>query len=126
KAADPAFDASGRTTILLMNREGFPPEVRSWFEMLPLLRTLRRIVTTCRPLGAGDYQLPSEQNTDPSLGGNVPAWDLQQMKDTLDASGDMLQSQLVPLEAVLNDVPPGALNEDPAEVPDLDGVDYNG
>jgi hypothetical protein len=126
KATDPGFDATGRTTILFMNRDGFPPDVRSWFELLPLLRTLRRIVTTCRPLGAGDYQLSSEQDTDPALGGNVPGWDLQQMKDTLDVAGGMLQSRLIPLEAVLDDVPEGALNEDPAEVPDLDDVDYDG
>ncbi|MCA9498225.1 MAG: hypothetical protein KC588_03425 [Nitrospira sp.] len=126
KADDPGFDASGRTTILFMNREGFPPDVCSWFELLPLLRTLRRIVTTCRPLGAGDYQLPSEQTTDPALVGNVPGWDLQQLKDTLDVVGDMLQSSLIPLQTVLNDVPNGALNEDPAEVPDLDGVNYVG
>jgi hypothetical protein len=59
KAADPGFDATGRTTILFMNREGFPLDGRTWFEMQPLLRTLRRIVTTSRTLGAGDYQFPT-------------------------------------------------------------------
>jgi hypothetical protein len=126
KAADPGFDATGRTTILFMNREGFPLDVRTWFEMLPLLRTLRRIVTTCRPLGAGDYQLPSEQNTDPALGGNLQGWDLEQMKETLDVAGATLESRLNPLQAVLVDVPEGALNEVPAEVPDLTGVNYGG
>jgi len=126
KAADPGFDAGGRTTILFMNRDGFPLDVRTWFEMLPLLRTLRRIVTTCRPLGAGDYQLPSEQNTDPARGGNLQDWDLQQMKETLDVAGAKLESRLSPLQFALNDVPEGALNEDPAEVPDLEGVNYDG
>ena len=74
------------------------PTSARWFEMLPLLRTLRRIVTTCRPLGADDYQLPSEQNTDPALAGNLPGWDLQQMKHTLDVAGATLQSRLDPLQ----------------------------
>jgi hypothetical protein len=126
KALHPAFDATGRTTILFMSRDGFAPGVRSWFEMLPLLRTLRRVVTTCRPLGAGDYQLPSEQNTDPSLVGNVPGWDLQHMKDTLGAADVTMQTRLGALQSVLDDVPDGALNENADEVPDLDAVDYDG
>jgi hypothetical protein len=124
RAADPGFDPSGRTTILFMNRDGFPAEVRSWFEVLPLLRTLRQIVTTCRPLGAGDYQLPSEQNTDPALAGNVPGWDLEQMTNTLEHTAGALQQALDALQVALDDVPPGALNEDPAAVPDLSVVDY--
>jgi hypothetical protein len=126
KAIDPGFDTNGRATILFMNRDGFPPDVRTWFEMLPLLRTLRRIVTTCRPLGASDYQLPSEQNTDPALSGNLPGWNLQQMEDTLAEVGGKLQSRLIPLQTLLDDIPEGALNEDPAEVPDLEGVNYDG
>lgn len=126
KTADPAFDGTGRTTILFMNRDGFPSDVRNWFEMLPLLRTLRRIVTTCRPLGAGDYQLPSEQNTNPALAGNLPGWDLQQVENTLAAVDGMLESRLIPLRTALDDVPDGALNDDPAEVPDLAAVDYAG
>lgn len=124
RGADPGFDSSGRTTILFMNRDGFPPHVRSWFEILPLLRTLRQIVTTCRPLGAGDYQLPSEQTTDPAMAGNVPGWNLQQMTDTLEETGVVLQQALDELQAVLDDVPPGALNEDANAVPDLSLVDY--
>jgi hypothetical protein len=126
KAIDPGFDTTGRATILFMNRDGFPSDVRTWFEMLPLLRTLRRIVTTCRPLGASDYQLPSEQNTDPALAGNLPGWNLQQMEDTLDDVGDELQSRLIPLQTLLDDIPGGALNDDPAEVPDLESVNYDG
>lgn len=124
RAADPGFDPSGRTTILFMIRDGFPSEVRSWFEVLPLLRTLRRIVTTCRPLGAGDYQLPSEQTTDPALAGNVPGWDLDQMVTTLEEVDVVLQQALDALQLVLDQVPPGAVNEDPSAVPDLGTVDY--
>lgn len=124
RAADPGFDSSGRTTILFMSRDGFPADVRSWFELLPLLRALRQIVTTCRPLGAGDYQLSSEQTTDPALAGNVPGWDLQRMTATLEDAGTNLQQALDELQGVLNDVPPAALNTDPATVPDLSGVDH--
>jgi hypothetical protein len=123
-AAEPAFDQSGRTTILFMNREGFPPAVRAWFELLPLMRTLRQIVTNCRALGAGDYRLPSEQNTDPALAGNVPGWDLPQLQTTLAGAGNALQSALDTLQVVLDDVPDGALNDDESEVPDLSTVDY--
>jgi hypothetical protein len=36
------------------------PQAVTLFELMPLLRALRRIITTSRPLGAGDYELPSE------------------------------------------------------------------
>jgi hypothetical protein len=36
------------------------PQAISLFELLPLLRVLRQIVTDSRPLTAGDYALPSE------------------------------------------------------------------
>lgn len=126
RAADPNFNPSGRTTILFMNRDGFPDGARTFFELLPVLRTLRNIVTNCRALGAGDYLLPSEQNTDPATAGNVRGWDLQQLKDTLDVAGDALQSALDALQTVLDDVPADALNENPDEAPDLSALDYSG
>ncbi len=126
KAADPDFDASGRTTILFLNRDGFPDEARALVELLPLLRTLRRIVTDCRALGASDYLLASEQNTDPATAGNVKGWDLSQMETTLGTAGDGLQSAIDALQVVLDDVPDGALNDDPGTVPDLGAVNYDG
>jgi hypothetical protein len=126
KAADQDFDASGRTTILFMSRDGLPADARSFFELLPLLRTLRNIVTSSRVLGAADYLLPSEQSTDPATAGNVNGWDLVALLNTLSLAGDALQSALDALQVVLNDVPPGALNQDPATTPDLDGVNYDG
>ena len=123
-AIEPGFDTGGRTTILFMNREGFPADVRCWFEVLPLLRALRRMATTCRPLGAADYELPSEQTTDPALNGNLPGWDIQQMKQTLDVAGAALAPRLTTLQTVLDSIPEGALSDDPAEVPDLENVDY--
>jgi hypothetical protein len=127
KAADPDFDASGRTTIHFMSREGLPGDgARTFFEVLPLLRTLRTLVTTCRPLGADDYVLPSEDNTDPASDGNVKRWNLHALKDTLDAAALSLDHDLDSLQLLNANIPPGALNPDPSEVPDLDGVDYDG
>lgn len=40
------------------------PLLVNLFELLPLLRALRRFVTSSRPLGARDYQLPSETSVD--------------------------------------------------------------
>jgi hypothetical protein len=39
------------------------PQAVTLFELLPLLRALRRLVTNSRPLGAADYELPSESTT---------------------------------------------------------------
>jgi hypothetical protein len=127
KAADPGFDPSGRTTISFMSREEFTePRARTWFEVLPLLRTLRNIVTTCRPLGADDYVLPSEENTDPDAAGNVKGWDLQAMEQSIVAATGSLGEALGALRSVMSGVPPGALNEKPEDTPDLSGVDYDG
>ncbi|MET0657686.1 MAG: hypothetical protein ABW110_05960, partial [Steroidobacteraceae bacterium] len=124
--SDPNFDSSGRTTILFMSRDGLPADARTFFELLPLLRTVRNIITHCRVLGAGDYLLPSEQSTDPATAGNVNGWDLVALQNSVNNAGDALQSALDALQLILNAVPAGALNEDPATVPDLDAVDYGG
>jgi hypothetical protein len=127
KADDPTFDPSGQTTIHFMSREGFPPgDARTFFELLPLLRNLRNLVTSCRPLGADDYVLASEENTDPNAGANPKRWDLDVMKQSLDNAAVSLEQTLEELEPLIAAVPPGALNEDLADVPDLSGVDYTG
>jgi hypothetical protein len=109
-----------------VSRNGLPADARTFSELLPLLRTLRNIVTNCRVLGAGDYLLPSEQNTDPATAGNVNGWDLLDLQDRVDVAGDALQSELDALQVILNAVPQGALNDDPASTPDLSAVDYDG
>ena len=129
KAADPDWDASGRATIRFMSREGFPPSdppVRTFFESLPLLRHLRKLATSSRPLGADDYMLPSEENTDPSAGENPKLWNLTALKQTLDHAADSLKLILNELEALIASIPPNALSKDPAEAGDLSGVDYDG
>src|SRR6185436_17918918 len=127
KAADPEFDSSGRTTIRFMSREGFTAgDARTFFELLPLLRSLRNLVTTSRPLGADDYVLPTEANTNPTAGNNVKGWDLPALQQTLDDAALSLDGALGDLQALLATVPPNALASDPAEAPDLSGVDYDG
>ena len=122
--ADPNFNASGQATILFMNRDGFPDGARSLFELLPLLRALRTLVTTCRAIGADDYALPSEQNTDPATAGSIKRWDLQRLLNTVNAAAGTLKTSLDQLKGVLDTVPAGALNEIPADTPDLSVVDY--
>src|SRR5262249_39690321 len=52
------------------------------FELLPLLRSLRDLVTGSRPLGADDYRLPTEQSTaDP----NPKGYDDAALKARLEA-----------------------------------------
>ncbi|HEX8775479.1 MAG TPA: hypothetical protein VF735_18060 [Pyrinomonadaceae bacterium] len=126
KAADPNWDASGRVTIHFMSRESFPsPDVRTFFEMLPLLRNLRTLVTSCRPLGADDYVLPSEESTDPNGVDNPGQWDLAALKQSLDSAAASLKDRLSELEGLLSSIPPDALSRDPSEAGDLSGVDYD-
>jgi hypothetical protein len=94
KADDPDWDHSGRVTIHFMSRAGFPDssdDNRTFFEMLPLLRTLRHLVTRSRPLGADDYMLQSEQSTDPNADRNPKRWDLGILKETLNEAAAALQ-----------------------------------
>ena len=120
--------ASGRATIHFMSREGFPesePPIRTFFELLPLLRNLRKLVTSCRPLGADDYMLPSEESTDPNAGENPKCWDLPALKQALDQAAAPLIPILEDLGALIASIPPNALSKDPAEAGDLSGVDYD-
>ena len=67
RSEDPNWDSSGLATIKFMSRDEFSgPQVRNLFELLPLLRNLRTIVTSSRPLGADDNMLPSEEKADPN------------------------------------------------------------
>ena len=110
-----------------MSRAGFPEgDVRTFFELLPLLKTLRRMVTTSRPIGADDYVLASEQNTDPAAGGNVKRWDLEALEIDIGYCRGFVAGGPDDLQSLLNGIPPGALNENPDDTPDLSGVDYDG
>lgn len=127
KLADPNFDPSGRATIRFMSRTGFPetdPPVRTLFELLPLLRTLQRIIAGSRALGADDYMLPSEEKADPNTTPNPKRWDLTSMETAFDDAAASLDQSLEELEAITATFPPNALSKDPAEAGDLSGIDY--
>jgi hypothetical protein len=48
---------------------------RSLFEVMPLIASLKRLATHARPLGASDYMLPSEENTNPTVDPNPQRFD---------------------------------------------------
>jgi hypothetical protein len=58
---------------------------RSLFEVMPLVTALKRIATVARPLGAGDFMLPSEDNTDPAVDPNPQRFDEGEMRVRLGA-----------------------------------------
>jgi hypothetical protein len=59
-------DADGRRDVgdvrieLVQRDPGWGPGDKTVFELLPLLRGVRDVVTSSRPLGADDYRLPSD------------------------------------------------------------------
>lgn len=128
-ADDPSWDHSGRSIIAFRSRDGFEdaePDARTFFEVLPMLRTVRNVVTGCRPLGADDYRLPSETTSDPDAGGNPAGWDPGPLEAVLDHTATELGLALDGLRAAIDSLPPDALSEDPAVAGDLDGVvDYD-
>ena len=128
KTANPNFDSSGRATIKFMSRDGFPnadPPIRTFFELLPLLRSLRKLIANCRHLGADDFMLPSEENTDPNTVGNLKLWDLNALTESFADAAGFLQDIIVAFEPIVDSIPLKALSKDPAEAGDLSGVDYD-
>jgi hypothetical protein len=128
KLEDPDFDPFGRATIRFMSREGFPesePSIRTLFELLPLLRSLQRLVSGSRPLGADDYMLPSEEKPDPDTSENPKRWDLSALEESFDHAAASLNEDLEVLEGIASSFPPKALSKDPVEAGDLSGIDYD-
>lgn len=123
-AADPDFEPSGQLTIRFMNRENFSPDARTLFELLPLLRNLKTLATSCRPLGADDYMLPSEEKNDPNASENPKRWDLGALKTLLDEAASTFDQTLRLLEDMVASFPPNALSKDPLEAVDLGNIDY--
>lgn len=60
------------------------PEGVTLFELLPLLRNLRALVTGCRPLAAHDFVLPSEATTNPAEDPNPQGYDLADLNTRLE------------------------------------------
>jgi hypothetical protein len=124
RLTDPNFDPSGQLTIRFMSTDKFSPGARTLFELLPLLRSLKKLATSCRPLGADDYMLPSEEKADPNTTDNPKSWDLGALASLLDQASSSLDQTLAQLEGIVASFPPNALSKDPAEAGDLSGINY--
>ena len=126
KTADPNFDPSGRLTIEFMSRKGFTESgARTLFELLPLLRNLRKLVTSSRALGADDYMLQSEEKADPNTAENPKRWELTPLEDSFDEAAGSLDQKLIALGDITATFPANALSKDPTETVDLSGIDYD-
>ena len=126
RSEDPNVDLSGRATVRFMSREEFTgPRVRTLFELLPLLRNLRKLATSSRPLGADDYMLPSEEKAAPNAAENPKRWELESVEELFDDSAASFDQNLGDLDGIVASFPPNALSKDPAEAVDLNAIDYD-
>ncbi|MEK6281674.1 MAG: hypothetical protein AABN95_15065 [Acidobacteriota bacterium] len=117
---------SGLVTIEFMSRKKFTdPGARTFFELLPLLRNLRKLVTSSRPLGADDYMLQSEERADPNTSENPKRWDLAPVEKSFDDAAKSLNDSLSALEAITALFPPTPLSKDPLEAGDLNSINYD-
>jgi hypothetical protein len=106
---------SGQVKIKFM--DDFPDaRVRNLFELLPLLRSLRKLVTSSRPLGADDYMLPSEEKADPNTADNPKLWDLVPLEQSFEAAAASLEDRLDDLEGIIATFPPDPLSEEPGDL----------
>jgi hypothetical protein len=71
------------------------------FELLPLLRNLRDLVTGCRPLNANDFRLPIEVGSDSSDEQNSKGYDLGEMKTRMDTAFDAFDGAFSVLEGAV-------------------------
>jgi hypothetical protein len=76
---------------------------RSLFEMMPLIGALKRLATVARPLGAGDYMLPSEDNTDPAKDPNPQRFDAVDLDTRLQNALTELSGARDQLKLAIND-----------------------
>lgn len=77
------------------------PQAVTLFELLPLLRALRGLVTSSRPLGAGDYALPSEATSNPAEDPNPQGIDLPALAGRVQTALDAFQAALQALGAAI-------------------------
>ncbi len=119
---DNNWDDSGQTLIQFMDRTGFEPADKTLFELLPLLKGLRQLVSSSRPLGANDYILPSEGTIST---GNPACWSLEELEQRTIAAKNALQLAADNLKSVLETIPQGATNDIPGEVPNLDNLNFD-
>ena len=122
---DPDADSSQRVIIEFIDRNVLSDTARSLFELLPLLRNLQKLVTTSRALGADDYTLQSEENTDPNVSENPKRWNLASMETAFDDAAVSLNNALIALEGIVATFPPNPLSKDPDVALDLSNIDYD-
>jgi hypothetical protein len=126
RQTDPNFDPFGRVTIEFMSRKGFTGTgTRTLFELLPLLRNLRKLVTSSRPLGADDYTLQSEEKADPNTAENPKRWELAAVEGSFADAADALDRSLKALKDITDTFPLNALSKDPTEAVDLNDIAYD-
>src|SRR5687767_5861875 len=117
-------ESSQRVVIEFIRKDGFPASARSLFELLPLLRNLRELITTSRPLGADDYTLQSEEKTDPNISENPKRWELSSIQTAFDDAAGLLDRALGVLDDITATFPPNALSKDPTQTGNLDDINY--
>jgi hypothetical protein len=122
KSEDSSWDHTGEVTILFMERNGFDPDDKSLFEILPLIRNLRDIITGCRPLAADDYELPSEESTDPVVDDNPKRFRLPAFETRLNNALSGFNDAIVELGAL---IPAEAIDDAPDTEPDLNLIDFD-
>ncbi|MGH9969405.1 MAG: hypothetical protein ACREBG_16615 [Pyrinomonadaceae bacterium] len=126
RQGDPNFDPTARAVIRFMSTDGFTnPSARTLFELLPLLRNLRKLASSSRPLGADDYMLPSEEKADPNTAENPKRWELESLEQAFDEAAASLNEHLEDLDGLVASFPLNALRKNPAEAGDLSGIDYD-
>ncbi len=126
RSEDPNWEPLGRVTIKFMTKdEASDARVRTLFELLPLLRSLRKLVTGSRPLGADDYTLPSEEKSDSNTSENPKRWELEPLEQSLDAAAASLNQNLEDLDGIIATFPPDPLTIELPDADTLSGIDYD-
>ena len=110
KADDPkGFDASGQITIKFMKTSmDSRLTCETFLSCFRCCRSLRKLVTSSRPLGAGDYMLPSEEKADPNTADNPKLWELAALKQSFDTAASSLEDRLTDLDGIIATFPPDA------------------
>jgi hypothetical protein len=97
-----AGDDAIEIKIDFIARDGDPQSV-TLFELLPLLRTMRALVTSARPLAADDFLPPSEATTDPAVDANIKGFDLVDLRTRVEAAMNAFDGAITSLR---NSIPP--------------------
>jgi hypothetical protein len=77
------------------------PQFATLFELLPLLRALRGLVTSSRPLGAADYTLPSETTSNPAEDPNPQGIDLVALAGRVQTALEAFKAAVEALQAAI-------------------------